>query len=166
MGKTRRKLRILTVFLLVMCFALLIGQGSSEGEPNSAKSIWHYFMESRFYIVEPAVDGYFWRKMPKVQKLGYITGYGRGFIEGVAAAWAAATGNTQWPFKLLAERISYEGLVEGVDQFYSDYANRQIYLSSALPIIICRIGGYISDEEAKDRIQEARRQASRIPKAR
>ena len=168
MKKTKRKLRSLTIFALtiITCFALLIGQSSSEGESNFTKSVWQFFMERRSYLVLPGVDGYFWRKTPKVERLGYIMGYARGFEEGTVAAWIAATGDTQLPFDVLLPGIDYEELTEAVDEFYSDYANRGIYLSLALPIAISRIGGYISDKEAEEKIQEARRRSSRARKAR
>ena len=165
MQKIKRRLRSLTVFsLTIMCFVVLMGQSSSEGQPTFAKSIWQYFMEEKFYLVIPAADGYSWRKMHETQKYGYITGYVRGFEEGVVAAWTAATGETRWPFDIFAERIPYDELVEAVDGFYSDYANRGVYLSFALPIIISRISGYISDEEAEERIQTARRSSLKIRK--
>jgi len=171
MKKTKRKLRSLTIFALtiITCFALLIGQSSSEGESNFTKSAWQFFMEQEReppFVVSLAVDAYFWRKMPEVQKYGYVTGYVSGFKAGASSAWAAATGDTQWPFNVFHPRVSCEKLTEAVDEFYSDYANRGIYFGLALPIVIGRIEGYISDTEAKEEIQKARRASSRIPKTR
>lgn len=47
---------------------------------------------------------------------------------------------------------------------YSDYANRGVYLSLALPIIINRMIGYISDKEADERIEKARKGSFNIRK--
>lgn len=80
----------------------------------------------------------------------------------VSGRRTAATGDTQWPFEGSILRIPYEELLEAVDEFYSDYANRAVCLTMALPIIISRIEGYISDEEAKGRIQEARKRSLKI----
>jgi len=165
MQKIKRKLRSLTVFsLTIMCFVVLMGQSSSEGESNFTKSVWQYFMEHTVYLIIPAVDGYFWRKMPEAQRYGYIMGYTKGFEEGTIATWRVATGRNQWPFEIPISRIPWEELVEAVDEFYSDYANRGVYLSFALPIIISRISGYISDEEAEEKIQTARRSSLKIRK--
>jgi len=128
-------------------------------------------MERPVYLITPAVDGYFWKKMSELQKYGYIVGYVRGFKEGVGSAWIHATGDTspknwhQWPFNISLRPIhSYEELVEAVDEFYSDYANRGVYLSLALPIIINRMIGYISDKEADERIEKARKGSFNIRK--
>lgn len=167
MKKTKRKLRRLIIFnVIIICLSVLLAQNSGKGESRSTKSVWQFFMEHRSYLVLPGVDGYFWRKTPKVERLGYIMGYARGFEEGTVVAWFAATGDTQLPFDVLLPGIDYEELTEAVDEFYSDYANRGIYLTFALPIIICRIGGYIPDEEAKKKIQKARRTSSRARKTR
>jgi len=127
--------------------------------------VWQFFVEHEVYLIAPVVDGHFWRKMSEKQRYGHVIGYTIGFGEGAAAAWTAATGNKKWPFNVLIPRISWEELGEAVDEFYSDYANRGICLSTALPIIMSRIGGYISDEEAKNKIQEARKAGLKIPKA-
>lgn len=130
-----------------MCFVVLMGQSSSEGESSSTKSMWYFFMEDVLVVLSPARDGYSWRRMPETQRYGYIEGYMRGFEEGVVSAWAAATGDTlakkynQWPFDIRIRGIAYAKIVEAVNEFYSDYANREIYLSLALPIIISRISG-------------------------
>lgn len=172
MQKTKGKLRGLTLFLvIVMCFAVLMSQTSSKGESNSTKNLWEFFMdmERTVYLITPAVDGYSWREMSELQKYGYIVGYVRGFQEGVVSAWAYATADTsaknwhQWPFNISLIH-SYEELVEAVDEFYSDYANRGVCLSLALPIIINRMRGYISDKEAEERIQKARKSSFNIRK--
>ena len=111
-------------------------------------------------LVSRELDGYFWRKMPQTQKYGHIVGYETGFRAGVVEAWSAATGEKeidQWLFSVFTVVAPHEDLTEAVDEFYSDYANRAIYLSFALRIIIGRIEGYISDEQAKERIQTYRR---------
>lgn len=165
MENTKRSLRSLMAFsLIIVCFAVVMTPGSSEGESNSAKTVWQYFMGREFSFLTPAVDGYFWRKMPEIQRYGYIMGYVIGFIEGTKTTWIAATGEIHAPFEVPAP-IPYGELVEAVNEFYSDYANRGVVLSWALPIIIGRITGYLSDEEANEKIQVARKASVKIRKA-
>lgn len=162
MQETKKKLGYLALYLLIlMSFTALTTQNFSEAESNSTKSIWQFHEEQTAPILSHvAVDGYVWRKMPEAQKYGYITGYLMGFRAGFYSAWVAATGDkylSQSPFTLIDLKMSFGELTEAVDEFYSDYANRGICVSLALPIIIGRSEGYISDEKAKERIQNYRR---------
>jgi len=170
LGKTGAKLESITIFvLLTMCFVGLASQKSSKGESSYTQTVWQFLTEQRPLRMVMGVDGYLWRKMPEVQKYGYITGYEMGFRVGVGETWVVATGETdtdQWPFDMSPVAASYEELTEAVDGFYSNYANRGIFLSFALPIIIGRIEGYISDKEAEEKIEESRRASSEIRRSR
>lgn len=151
--KVRRKGIIVGVLLLtvVICSATLIGQESSKG-------LWEflYFDESPMLTFEKSVDGHFWREISEVQRYGYVSGYLTGFHEGFVNAWLIATDSMTFPYDPRIP-LSFEEIVEGVNDFYSDYANRKISLGMTLPIIIGRISGYISDVQAVERTQAYRR---------
>lgn len=136
---------------VAICSATLIGQESSKG-------LWEflYFDESPMLTFEKSVDGHNWREFSEVQRYGYVSGYLTGFHEGFVNAWLIATESMTFPYDPRIP-LSFEEVVEGVNDFYSDYANRKIRLGMTLPIIIGRICGYISDIQATERIQAYRR---------
>ncbi len=151
--KVGRKGIMVGVLLLTVaiCSTTLRGQESS-------KSLWEflYFDESLVPGFEIDIDGHFWREMPEAQRHGQVSGYLRGFHEGFMRAWLITTGSMAFPFDARIP-LSATEVVEGVNDFYSDYANRRIRLTLILPIIIGRICGYISDVQAEERIQTYRK---------
>jgi len=115
------------------------------------------------------VNGDTWNKLDKVTKFFYIVGYNDGYGLGFAIR---ALYKHKGPEEIKIEDIwiknaksmekaDKEQIIEGIDQFYSDFANRKIPVCLAYDFVMRKIRGE-SEKDIQKAIEEARATFSKI----
>lgn len=112
-----------------------------------------------------------WEKWQKDTQLGYIFGLLHGEFVGMTSffdvikesklfdesqmqpLWEKSVDNGIF---LISLKVAYGQMLEGIDGFYKDYANRNIPVYMLLPIVCKRVKGEISQESIEKELQKLR----------
>lgn len=173
LARPTNTLLLATIICVAVLWATSVsGQEASPGGSELNRlfpletNVWDAYLEHKGPTqVATGIEGNDWREMSDPQKYGTLWGYDQGFKSGVFFGWiTAGKPANAFPFATGKPAIDFGHLVEAVDEFYSDYANRGIFLPMALPIVIGRIEGYLSDDEAEEEILLARQLSATLRK--
>jgi len=121
------------------------------------------------------LDGNAWNSYSLEEKYTFIDGYKTGVrrvyqiteeVTDIFCKTQKATQNEHWinAFEYLSKLIvldvmnipDFDQILEGVDTFYKDYANRHIYLNHAFSIVERRVRG-IPEKQTEELIEKYRR---------
>jgi hypothetical protein len=117
------------------------------------------------------IDGNTWRVMTYESKTGFVAGLNEGLTMGLTMAAARIKDNQPNDEQLKNmlfyytpdEKMDIKQIVEGLDKFYSDYANKKIPGFMAYPLVLKRMKGYPEGALQKE-VEAARKGGTELGK--
>lgn len=140
---------------IIIVLVLMVGGFATQGEDLDK--------------TEDYYNGYFWAEASDSLKLGYIIGLIEGAEKSINYLFVVlhvkkqisdevfynkSSEDYEGPLEMLD--VPYKQIIEGVDKYFSDFANKRIPIVDIMELVYEQITGKISDEGIKSRLQMLR----------